>query len=736
MKVQVFFAFLSSQINLVMRNLLLVSLFIISRISLFADEGMWLPLLLKQLNEKEMKKMGMKISAEDIYSVNKSSMKDAVVLFGRGCTGEIISSSSLLLTNHHCGFGQIQDHSSLEHDYLKDGFWAKNHSEELPNPGLTATFIISMEDVTSKILDGMSNSLSEKEREELINTNSKKIIAEAIANTHYEGIIKSMYNGNEYVLFITEVFRDIRLVGAPPQSIGNFGKDTDNWMWPRHTADFSMFRIYAGKDNKPADYSTENVPFIPRHHFPISTSGIKENDFTMVYGFPARTNEYLSSSAVEQIVEQNNPLKVNLRGKRLDIMNQYMNADRGVFIKYADKYSGVSNYHKKWAGEAKGLKTANAIAKKVEFEDIFQQRVASNSSFSEYSTLMSDLKSEYTKLAVIQPELDLFQEAILTSEILKFSYSMRNLSVFPAKSTESKKQFNENIEKSKERILAHFKDYHAALDKDLTTAMLFEYYHLSTRNYSPEPLSALNKQASKIDIANYVDNLFLNSIFSNQSRLESVLKQSDSMLVASIQNDPAFKLANFYYNAFYSEIAKEYNSINERLIPLNRKYMAALRVVVPEKKYYPDANQTLRIAYGKAEGYKPSDAIEYNWYTTVDGILEKNNSGNPDYEIPNRLRTLIETRDFGPYADKDGKLRTCFSASNHTTGGNSGSPVFNGKGQLIGTNFDRNWEGTMSDVYYDINQVRNITLDIRYTLFIVDKFAGASHLIKEMTLVK
>jgi len=719
-----------------MRNLLLISLFIISRISLFADEGMWLPLLLKQLNEKEMKKMGMKISADDIYSVNKSSMKDAVVLFGRGCTGEVISSTGLLLTNHHCGFGQIQDHSSLENDYLKDGFWAKNHSEELPNPGLTVTFIIRMEDVTSIMLNGISKDLSEKEREALIAANSNKVIAEAVANTHYEGIIKSMYNGNEYILFITEVFRDVRLVGAPPQSIGNFGKDTDNWMWPRHTADFSLFRIYAGKDNKPADYSTENVPFIPRYHFPISTRGIKENDFTMVYGFPARTNEYLSSSAVEQIVNQNNPLKVELRGKRLDVMNQYMNADREVFIKYADKYSGVSNYHKKWAGEAKGLKTAHAIEKKLEFESVFQQRVSSNPQFVEYSTLMSDLKTEYAKLAVIQPELDLFSEAILTSEIIKFAYSMRSLASFPINSSESKKQFQENIEKSKERITAHFKDYYAPLDKDLTTAMLFEYYHLSKRNYSPEPTSALNKQASISDISNYVNDLFLNSIFSNQSKLEMALKLPDSLLVLSIQNDPAFKLASFYYDVFYKEVAKEFNAINERLIPLNRKYMAALRVVVPEKKYYPDANQSLRIAYGKAEGYSPSDATEYKWYTTIDGILEKNNSGNPDYEIPSRLKTLIETRDFGPYADKDGNLRTCFSASNHTTGGNSGSPVFNGKGQLIGTNFDRNWEGTMSDVYYDINQVRNISVDIRYTLFIIDKFAGASHLVKEMTLVK
>ncbi|HPH83660.1 MAG TPA: S46 family peptidase, partial [Flavobacteriales bacterium] len=410
-----------------MRVLSLLLSFTLFSVRLLADEGMWLPMLLKQLNEKDMKKMGMKISAEDIYSVNKSSMKDGVVLFGRGCTGEVISKEGLLLTNHHCGFGQIQDHSSLDHDYLKDGFWAKNHADELPNPGLTVTFIIRMEDVTAKMIEGLDKITDESERENRITQRSMELVKEAVANTHYEALIKPMYNGNEYVLFVTEVFRDVRLVGAPPQSIGNFGKDSDNWVWPRHTADFSLFRIYAGKDNKPADYSTDNVPFQPRYHFPISTSGIKENDFTMVYGFPARTNEYLTSNAVDQIVNLSNPLKVDLRGQRLDVMNKYMSADRGVFIKYADKYSGVSNYHKKWAGEAKGLMRAHAIDKKKEFESKFQSRVDADPKFSAYKNLLSDFNREYATLKDIQPELDLYNEALLTIEILRFANGFREL---------------------------------------------------------------------------------------------------------------------------------------------------------------------------------------------------------------------------------------------------------------------------------------------------------------------
>jgi len=717
-----------------MRVLSLLLSFTLFSVRLLADEGMWLPMLLKQLNEKDMKKMGMKISAEDIYSVNKSSMKDGVVLFGRGCTGEVISKEGLLLTNHHCGFGQIQDHSSLDHDYLKDGFWAKNHADELPNPGLTVTFIIRMEDVTAKMIEGLDKITDESERENRITQRSMELVKEAVANTHYEALIKPMYNGNEYVLFVTEVFRDVRLVGAPPQSIGNFGKDSDNWVWPRHTADFSLFRIYAGKDNKPADYSPDNVPFQPRYHFPISTSGIKENDFTMVYGFPARTNEYLTSNAVDQIVNLSNPLKVDLRGQRLDVMNKYMSADRGVFIKYADKYSGVSNYHKKWAGEAKGLMRAHAIDKKKEFESKFQSRVDADPKFSAYKNLLSDFNREYATLKDIQPELDLFNEALLTIEILRFANGFRELTngSVDLKSEKGK----EILANQKKRVAEFFKDYYSPLDREIMTAMLKSYYNKSVKPVSPDFIAGLSAQASTNDVEVVTTVVFDSSFLDDEQAVSKLLENPDSAAIAKLKGDIAYKLAVFYFDQYRNVVLKNYNGVMARLIPMNRLYVKAQREVIPEKRYYPDANQSLRVAYGKTEGYSPADGVNYTWFTTADGLLQKSNSGVVDYSIPERLKELIQKKDFGPYADKDGQLHTCFAASNHTTGGNSGSPVFNAKGQLIGTNFDRNWEGTMSDVYYDINQVRNITADIRYTLFIIDKFAGATHLVNEMTIIR
>ncbi len=713
-------------------SILLIVLFSFRLLSVKADEGMWLPTLLKQLNEKDMKAMGMKISADDIFSLNHSSMKDAIVLFGRGCTGEVISNQGLLLTNHHCGFGQIQDHSSLENDYLQDGFWAKNKSDELPNPGLSVTFIVSMKDVTSEVLKDIDPNLSETERENFVAARSLEIVAKAKENTHYEALIKPMYNGNEYMLIVTEVFKDVRLVGAPPQSIGNFGKDTDNWMWPRHTADFSLFRIYAGPDNQPAEYSPENKPYTPKYHFKISTSGISENDFTMVYGFPARTNEYLTSYAVDQIVNQNNPLKVELRGKRLDVMNEYMNADRAVFIKYADKYSGVSNYHKKWAGEAKGLKKANAIERKRETELEFKRRINESTLYVDYIDLLPKFEEQYKRISPVQHELDIFSEGLLSSEIIRFAYGMRQLEELNNGEKANSDKFKSD---AINKINSHFKDYYKGLDISLSKVVFYEYYSKTKKEFNSNYLY-LNTASNAEQINASIDSLFAQSIFDDEADLINLLEQDDSTIVAVVSNDPAMVLAKFYYDKFYNEIIKEYREINNELIPLNRRYVEALRVVIPEKKYYPDANQSLRVAFGKAEGYSPADATDFEWYTTAEGILEKNNSGNPDYEIPNKLRTLIENKDFGMYADKKGQLRTCFAASNHTTGGNSGSPVFNAKGELIGTNFDRNWEGTMSDVYYDINQVRNITVDIRYTMFIIDKFAGARHLIEELELVK
>jgi hypothetical protein len=714
--------------------LLLLSFFTVNY-AVFADEGMWLPLLLKQLNEKDMKKMGMKISSEDIYSLNKSSMKDAVVLFGRGCTAEIISSEGLILTNQHCGISNLVSHSSVTNDLLKTGFWAKTKQQELPNEDLTVTFLIRMEDVTSRIVKDLNKLNNESSREIIVNQRSQEIIKEAIAGTHYEGIVKPMYNGNEYYLFVVEIFKDVRLVGAPPTSIGNFGKDTDNWTWPRHTGDFSLFRIYANKDNKPAEYSLDNVPYTPKYHFSISLDGVKENDFTLLYGYPGRTSEYLTSYAVEQLVNTINPLKVMLRKQRMEIMQKHMNKDRQVYLKYAGKYSQLSNYHKKWAGETKGLQNADAVLKKQSFEKLYENRVSTIPQFERYSGLLDDIGKEYEEIGQIQPEMDLFYEGVLTIELFKNALNFKALADLNS-SDYSSEAFQKALKKLKKSAASFFKDYSEPLDLEIAKAILHTYYEKSNRTASPEDFANLRKGVSTSEISSFVDQLFENSFLDNEDQVQLFLENPSQEWFEKLKNDPAYKLAVFYSEFNSLLLQKEYTEINSRLIPLNRAYLKSLMDVVPEKKYYPDANSTLRVAFGKVEGYKPSDAISYRWFTTADGILQKNMTENEEYTIDDRLKSLILAKEYGKYADKDGTLHTCFSASNHTSGGNSGSPVLNAKGQLIGTNFDRNWEGTMSDVYYDLNQVRNITVDIRYTLFIIDKYGGATHLIDELTLVK
>jgi hypothetical protein len=709
------------------KTIALAIVFIFQFSSLFADEGMWLPHLLKTLKEKEMKKFGMKISAEDIYSVNKSSMKDAVVLFGRGCTGELISGEGLLLTNHHCGFGQIQKHSSLENDYLKNGFWAMNRDQELSNPGLTVTFIISIEDVTLQILKGVTDDMDERTRDGIISANSIEINARAKGNTHYEPVIKPMYNGNEYFLYLTETFRDVRLVGAPPSSMGNFGRDSDNWSWPRHTADFALFRIYAGPDNKPADYSPDNKPFKPRHFFPVSLKGVEENDFNMVYGFPARTNEYLSSFAVDQIMHLSNPLKIALRAERLAVFNEFMNKDREVFIKYADKYASVSNAHKKWTGESRGLKKADALSKKRAYEEEFMRRVRKNPSLKKYESLLVALEKEYNALADYQPEIDLITEGVLGIELLRFANNFRSLKA---------DSDAEQLKKLKEQARAHFKDYHRPIDEKIAGILLGEYYKTSTMAVPADFDYRLTKGAEQGMIDAFVKDLFSSSIFADSLRLFAVLDAYDSLAFVRMNQDLGMLTSVHFYDFYRNDVFPPVNEINNRLIPLNRQYMQAQREVFNEKTFYPDANQTLRVTFGKAEGYFPYDGAKYFYYTTADGILEKNSTNHPDYEADPRLLEMIRNKDFGPYADKQGKLRTCFAASNHTTGGNSGSPVLNAQGHLIGTNFDRNWEGTMSDIHYDVNQVRNISVDVRYTLFVIDKFAGAGYLLNEMKIIR
>ncbi len=690
-----------------------------------AKEGMWLPLLLKSLNESEMQSMGLKLSAEDIYSVNQSSLKDAIISFGGFCTGEIISNEGLILTNHHCGYGQIQQHSSVENDYLTDGYWAMSNKDELKNPGLTATFIVRMEDVTEQVLADLSADLTEAKRQKAISEKIKVITAKATVDTHYEAYIRPFFYGNEYYMFITETFEDVRLVGAPPSAIGKFGGDTDNWMWPRHTGDFSLFRIYANKDNQPAPYSEENVPYQPKNYLPISTKGVSERDFTMVFGFPGRTQEYLTSYAIQQIKEVINPDRIEIRRAALDAMDHQMKSDKKVRIQYASKYASIANYWKKWIGENNGLQKSKAIQMKKEQEAAFMKATEGK---SEYAGLMEAFEARYK---AIEPY------ALARSRFIEIPY--RKVELFSLAAAfrpavkigiTGKSIDDKTMEKLKAKVKRHFKDYDYPTDLEVATKLLGKYDQDSPVKFSPGFYRGAKEQYDVFFLK-----LYEKSIYNNEKKLMALLEGGISQSEArKLKKDKAYKWYEDFLNIYNKRIRPEYTRLSNEIDSLSKLYVAGLRKYVPGK-YYPDANSTLRLAYGKVEGFQPNDGVTYTHYTSTKGVLEKYDTSNVDFDLPSRLVSLIEEGDYGQYADKDGSMHVCFISSNHTTGGNSGSPVINANGELIGLNFDRNWEGTMSDINYDINQCRNIAVDIRYVLFVVDKYAGAGHLVKEMKLV-
>ncbi|RAU83156.1 S46 family peptidase [Pontibacter arcticus] len=698
------------------------------------DEGMWLPLLLKQLNESDMQKRGFKLTADDIYSINQSSLKDAIVQFGGGCTGEIISSEGLLLTNHHCGYGQIQSHSSVEKDYLTNGFWAMNRSEELPNPGLTATFIVRMEDVTKQILEGTGNAKTEAEREAIVQRNIAKVSEQATAGTHYNTVIRPFFFGKEYYMYVTETFKDIRMVGAPPSSIGKFGGDTDNWMWPRHTGDFALFRIYAGANNEPTDYSPNNKPYKPKHHLPISLSGIKENDFTLVFGFPGRTNEYLTSHAVKELYEVSNPAKINIRETKLNILDKDMKASDAVRIQYAAKYASIANYWKKWIGENRGIRKANAIEKKQQLEKQFAQWVAADPARQQkYGNLLADFEKNYKALEGITISRDYITEAAYGVELINYANNFVRLQEM-VDSKAPQQEINALLDRTEKGAAGFFKNYNAPSDKKVFAALLDLYYKNIDAKMHPEAFKTF-AQKYKGDFAKYADDVYSKSALTSEAGVKKLIADVRAGKTASLKADPAIQLAASIGAYYRTNVLPTYTSVNDNLSLLYRNYVAGLREMQTDKKFYPDANSTLRVAYGKVEPYEPLDGVKYNYYTTLEGIIEKAETGAAeDYAIPAKLKELYEKKDYGIYG-VNGEMPVAFIASNHTTGGNSGSPVINANGQLIGTNFDRNWEGTMSDIVYNPEQVRNISIDARYMLFIVDKFAGAGHLVKEMTLV-
>ena len=694
----------------------------------FAQQGgMWIPSLLKGGNEKEMKALGMKISADDIYSVNNSSLKDAVPHFDGGCTAEMISPKGLLLTNHHCGYDNIQSHSTVEHDYLTDGFWAYKMEDELPNKDLTVTFIIKIEDVTAKIFEGVLNLPSESDKQKKIKQNIAALSKSFPKEAWQEAMIRAFYDGNQYVLFVTETFKDVRLVGAPPSSIGKFGSDTDNWVWPRHTGDFSLFRIYADQNNRPAEYSKDNVPYKPKHFFPVSAKGIQENDFTMVMGYPGRTQEYLPSFAVAQIVNDLNPAKIEIRDAALKIQDGFMRKDNAIKIQYASKYAGVANYWKKWIGETKGLKKSNAVAIKKDFEKKFQERVNKAGKQAEYGTVLADFDKNYSEIKELAIARDYFTEVVLrNSEILSFAYRLYQLEqVYNTKGEQSFNDRKNNLISGFESI---YKDYSAQVDEKVFEQLIGLYATKSPKQFLPESVQNINPTLS-------AKLIFDNSKLTNYNGLKELLNGDAKAVLEKLNQDPAYKLVKIIADSYLKNVAPKFDEINLKNSALQRTYMKGILEFFPNNRIFPDANSTLRVTYGKVKGYKPSDAVIYEPISYLDGVMEKYVPGDYEFDVPKKLIDLYNAKDFGKYADKNGKMPLAFIATNHTTGGNSGSPALDATGNLIGLNFDRVWEGTMSDIYYSPEICRNIMVDTRYILFVIDKFAGAKNLIEEITIV-
>jgi hypothetical protein len=711
---------------------LLLTIFLVP--SMRADEGMWIPMLIEKYNIKLMQEKGFKLSAEDIYSVNKACMKDAVLIFGGGCTGEIISGEGLLITNHHCGYGQIQEHSSLDHDYLRNGFWAMSHEEELTNPGLTVTILKRMEEVTDKVLAGVKDGMSQEDRDKLVSSNISEIQKKAVEGTGYRASVRPFYMGNQYFLFVNETFRDVRLVGAPPSAIGKFGGETDNWIWPRHTGDFSLFRIYADKNNKPADYSKENVPYKPAYFFPISLKGVKEGDFTMVFGYPGSTSEYVPSYYIDMVKNYINPKIIAVRSKKIEIMEEAMNSDPLIRIQYSAKKSGIANSWKKWQGEILGLDKMNTIAKKQEFESGFTKWVSEDDSRKEkYGSILPSYKDLYASLKDFTLVNSYTNEVFAGAEAISLARGTRALMVLVENNSSA-----DLIRKEKDDLLSSakdfFKDYNSNTDQKLFVALMTLYgENIDSKWLVPEYIKF--KSECRNDFASAAIKMYNKSIFTDEARYNAFINGFSKSSVSKIKKDEFYLLGISAADFISGNVRGELVRINAEIQKLNKSYMAAQMEYDKGRVFYPDANSTLRVAYGKVMGYKAKDAVYFTHYTTLKGIIEKDNPEIYDYDVPSRLKELYAKKDYGRYT-QDGEVPVCFIANNHTTGGNSGSPVINGEGQLIGVNFDRAWEGVASDMSFNPDQSRNISLDIRYALFIIDKFAGAGYLLKEMKIVE
>ena len=692
--------------------------FLLSVNILHAHEGMWIPSLLKVL-EGQMQSEGMQITAEDIYSINQSSLKDAIVHFGGGCTAEVVSKKGLILTNHHCGYSQIQQHSSLENNLLKDGFWAMSMKEELKNPGLTATFIVRIEDVTDKVLNGVKDQNSDEGNKTML-ANIKAIEKAAVNQPNYKASVKPFYYGNKYFMIVSKTYKDVRLVGAPPSAMGKFGGDTDNWVWPRHTCDFSMFRIYANADNEPAEISDDNVPYQAARALDIAIDGVKENDFTMVFGFPGRTSQYLTSKAVENYIAKLLPARIEMRKNSLRHIDAAMAMDEATYIKYASKQSRISNAYKKWIGQDLGLRKKEAVKKKLNLEKDWVTKGKGN------KALLDELFELENKKVEAQMAYNMFIEFYYYGpEMMRWATGFNKLA--------NSKEFDKEAKKKLKNMQNFFKNYDVNIDKKVFASLVPIYVkHVKKEMLSKEFLDLVNKYPSSEEM---VEALYKKSKLHNKEQVEKLLQGSQKSFKKKLEKDPIYNLAQSLLTHFLNEVRPGYSQMTQDEEKLMKSFVKSLMMAYPEKSFWADANSTLRLTYGKVEGSAPRDGMEYTWFTTMDGIIEKYNTGEADFEVPQRLLDLYEEKNYGQYGT-DGKLHVCLLGSNHTTGGNSGSPALDAYGRLIGINFDRSWESTMSDVLFDKDICRNIMVDIRYVLWVIDIYAGAGHLVKEMNLVR
>ncbi|MFZ4399123.1 MAG: S46 family peptidase [Bacteroidales bacterium] len=693
------------------------------------DEGMWLPMFIERLNYVDMQKMGLHLTAEELYSINHSSLKDAIVNFGNFCTAEVVSNEGLLLTNHHCGYESLQKHSTVGHDYLTEGFWAYNKSEEIPTEGLTATFLVRMEDVTKKVLADVNDTMSDASRRAAIRKVSDKLKKEAGEKGKYDVQIKSFFDGNEYYMFVYEVYEDVRLVGAPPSAIGKFGGDTDNWMWPRHTGDFSMFRVYTAPDGKPAKFAKDNIALKPKHSLSINIKGVKKNDYAMIWGYPGSTERYMTSYGIQSTLELANPAIINAGNTMLPVMKKDMDAEAAVRIKYASTYAQLANVWKNKIGESRGLKRLKVFDEKKALEDRLQIWINADAGRkAKYGNVIQDLATASKQLMDTKSEMNLwyFQGVLMSSKTMLAPLQCMGMTAV----LEKKDSKPENYEPFSETIKELYKDCSPATEKKLFAAALEMYRKEMPTNMLPDIFVEINKEY-KGDIQKFTDEAFEESIFASEESFAKFIKKPN---LKKFKKDLIYKTTLSIY-ASYIKGNTEQKEINTRLNTAKRLFVAALREMQPNKTFYPNANFTMRMTYGKVLDYTAADAVQYDYVTHLKGVMEKEDPSNDEFIVPAKLKELYNKKDFGRYGS-NGDLVTCFLTTNDITGGNSGSPVINGDGHLIGIAFDGNWEAMSGDIAFEPELQRTICVDIRYVLFCIDKMANAQNLIKEMNIIE